>query len=132
VKRILAPLLASLTAACLIGPAASARTVTWCSGAVTWQQARGMVGRTLTVRGRVAGTLYAATSSGSPTFLNVGVDYPSSRRLTVVIWGRNRSRFGAPESRYRSRTICVRGYIDTYRGVAEIEATSPSQIVVSR
>jgi DNA/RNA endonuclease YhcR with UshA esterase domain len=76
----------------------------------------------------VAGTKYASSSNGSPTFLNLGVDYPSSRRFTVVIWGRNRSRFGAPERRYRGRTICVRGHVDTYRGIPEIEARSPSQI----
>jgi DNA/RNA endonuclease YhcR with UshA esterase domain len=99
-----------------------------CAGAVSWRNARSVIGRTATIRGRVAGTKYAASSNGSPTFLNLGVDYPSSRRVTVVIWGRNRARFGAPESRYRGRTICVRGYVDTYRGTPEIEARSPSQI----
>jgi hypothetical protein len=89
-----------------------------------------MIGRYATIRGRVAGTKYASTSNGSPTFLNMGVDYPSSRRVTVVIWGRNRARFGAPETRYRRRMICVRGYVDTYRGVPEIEARLPSQIRV--
>jgi hypothetical protein len=43
-------------------------------------------------------------------------------------FGRNRARFGAPERRYRGRTICVRGYVDTYRGIPEIEARLPSQI----
>lgn len=99
-----------------------------CAGAVSWRSARGVIGRTATIRGPVAGTKFAATSNGSPTFLNLGVDYPSTRRVTVVIWGRNRGRFSAPERRYRGRTICVRGYVDTYRGVPEIEARSPSQI----
>jgi DNA/RNA endonuclease YhcR with UshA esterase domain len=91
-----------------------------------------MIGRVATIRGRVAGTRYASTSNGSPTFLNLGVDYPSSRRFTVVIWGRNRGRFGTPERRYRGRTICVRGRVETYRGIPEIEASSPSQIFVVR
>jgi hypothetical protein len=80
----------------------------------------------------VAGTRYASWSNGSPTFLNLGVDYPSPRRFTVVIWGRNRARFGAPERRYRGRTICVRGFVSTYRGLPQIEATSPSQIAIAR
>jgi hypothetical protein len=103
-----------------------------CARAVGWQNARRMIGRVATIRGRVAGTRYASTSNGSPTFLNLGVDYPSTRRFTVVIWGRNRRRFGTPERRYRGRTICVRGLVETYRGIPEIEARSPGQIFVVR
>jgi len=99
-----------------------------CAGAVSWQNARRAIGRYATIRGRVAGTKYASSSNGSPTFLNIGADYPSSRRFTVVIWGRNRARFGAPGRRYRGRTICVRGYVETYGGIPEIEARSPAQI----
>lgn len=102
-----------------------------CAGAVTWTRARAMVGRVATIKGRVAGTHYARSSNGSPTFLNVGVDYPSSRRFTVVIWGSDRSRFGRPEARYAGRTVCVRGVIETYQGVPEIEVSSPSQIKVA-
>jgi hypothetical protein len=91
-----------------------------------------MIGRVATIRGRVAGTRYASSSNGAPTFLNLGVDYPSERRVTVVIWGENRGRFGAPEVRYRHRTICVRGLVTTYAGVPQIEATSPAQIFVTR
>jgi hypothetical protein len=89
-----------------------------------------MIGRTAAIKGRVAGAFYARSSNGRPTFLNLGRDYPDSRRFTVVIWGRNRSSFGAPERRYRGKTICVVGYVSTYRGVPEIEATRPSQIRV--
>lgn len=103
-----------------------------CAGAVSWQSARRMIGRVATIRGPVVGTKYASYSNGSPTFLDMGLDYPSSRRFTVVIWSENRRRFGAPEKRYRGRTICVRGLVDTYAGVPQIEATSPSQILILR
>jgi hypothetical protein len=89
-----------------------------------------MIGRYATIRGYIAGTKYASYSNGSPTFLNMGVDYPSSRRVTVVIWQENRGRFGRPEVRYLHKTICVRGYVGTYAGVPDIEASSPSQIAV--
>jgi hypothetical protein len=79
----------------------------------------------------VAGAFYASSSSGSPTFLNLGADYPSPRRFTVVIWGRDRYRFRAPERRYARRTICVRGLIRSYDGIAEVFATSPSQVAVA-
>jgi len=103
-----------------------------CAGAISWQSARNVVGRVATIRGYVAGTRYASYSNGSPTFLNLGADYPSARRTTVVIWRENRARFGRPESRYLRHTICVRGLVETYAGVPEIEATSPSQIAMAR
>jgi hypothetical protein len=101
-----------------------------CRGAVAWQNARRYIGHTTTIRGPVASTKYAASSNGSPTFLNLGAAYPSLRRVTIVIWAENRARFGRPESRYRGHTICVRGLVDEYAGVPEIEATSPAQIAV--
>jgi hypothetical protein len=58
--------------------------------------------------------------------------YPSPRRVQVVIWIENRARFGAPELRYRGHTVCVRGLVDSYDGIPEIEATSPGQIAVAR
>lgn len=99
-----------------------------CVGAISWNRALGLIGRVATVKGRVAGSFFASTSNGSPTFLNLGVDYPSSRRFMVVIWGRDRAKFRSPESTYLGRTICVRGRIRPYQGIAEVFATSPSQI----
>jgi hypothetical protein len=110
---------------------APARSSSLCSGAVSWQTARSVVGQYATIKGRVASTKFASTSNGSPTFLNIGAAYPSAKRVTVVIWIENRSRFGVPESRYKGHTICVRGYVDIYSGAPQIEATSPSQIFVS-
>jgi hypothetical protein len=138
VKRLTASVLAALalgaagTAAAGQNASASASgRLASCAGSIGWQTARQKIGSTATVKGRVAGTKYASYSSGSPTFLNVGVDYPSSRRFVVVIWGTNRGRFGAPENRYKGRMICVRGTITTYGGVAQITATSPTQIFIA-
>lgn len=103
-----------------------------CAGALSWQNARSAVGRVATIRGHVAGTRFASSSSGSPTFLNLGVNYPNPRRFTVVIWIEDRGAFGRPEVRYRAKNICVRGRVASYRGVPEIEARSPSQIRVIR
>jgi len=88
------------------------------------------VGSRKTVCGDVKSPTYASSSNGKPTFLNLGREYPN-QVFTVVIWGDNRSAFpSAPEKLYRSKTICATGLIESYRGVAQIEATSPSQIRV--
>ena len=103
-----------------------------CSGAVSWQTARNLVGRSATVKGRVVGTKFASSSNGSPTFLDIGANYPSAKRVTVVIWIENRGKFGVPEARYKGHTICVHGYVGEYAGAPEIEATAPSQIFVTQ
>lgn len=109
-------------------PAVSAAT---CRGAVPWTAARSVVGRVATVKGRVVGSAFARSSNGSPTFLNIGRDYPNPARFTVVIWIENRAAFGTPERRYRGRTICVRGLVKLYRGSPEVVARSPSQIAIA-
>ena len=112
------------------GPSSQRISALSCAGAVNWRNAGSYIGRFTTIRGPVAGTTYASSSNGSPTFLNVGRDYPASPRFTVVIWGSSRSNFGAPERRYRGKTICVRGRVSSYAGVPEISATSPAQITI--
>jgi hypothetical protein len=46
----------------------------------------------------------------------------------VLIWGSDRSKFGAPEDSYADKHLCVTGQIKSYRGVPEIIAYDPSQI----
>lgn len=119
-------------AACLLAPGTAGASATHgalsCAGAVSWKNARQHVGRVVTVKGPVAGTYFATSSNGQPTFLNVGVDYPDNRRFTIVIWGSDRSRFGTPERRYSGRTVCVRGVVEMYNGAPEIELSSPARI----
>ena len=108
-------------------PAASASTA---SSIIPWNQALDYVGDYETVEGPVAGTDYARSSNDSPTFLNVGYDYPNQRRFIVVIWGENRDSFPQPpEDMYSSgTTIRVTGLVTNYRGCAEIAVSSPDDI----
>lgn len=102
-----------------------------CPDAISWRDARAHVGERVTVRGQVAGTLYAQDVDGQPTFLNLGRDYPDPERVTVVIWGKDRGRFpGPPESMYAGRTICATGTLELYEGVAELELSASTQIDV--
>ena len=100
-------------------------------GAISWDEASQYVGSQKSVKGPVASTTYASKTKGQPTFLNLGQPYPN-HKFTVLIWGSNRSNFpGDPEQTYRGRTICVTGLIETYQGKPQIEATTPSQIVIA-
>jgi micrococcal nuclease len=101
------------------------------SSVITAAQAMNYVGQIKTVCGTMVGGDYASSSHGSPTFLNLDQAYPN-QIFTIVIWGENRGKFGAPESEYHGKQICVTGLIESYRGTAEIEVSDPSQITVSQ
>jgi hypothetical protein len=99
------------------------------TSAISWDEAIDHVGERATVCGPVVGTHWASGSSGKPTFLNLGRDYPSSERFVVIIWEDSRANFPEPpEEYYSGKTVCVEGLIIEYEGIAEIEATSPGQI----
>jgi hypothetical protein len=95
---------------------------------ITAAEAKDHVGETRTVCGKVASTHFASKSKGEPTFLNLDEPYPTEV-FTILIWGSDRAKFGAPEMKYKDATVCVTGKITSYRGKPEIIATEPSQIV---
>jgi DNA/RNA endonuclease YhcR with UshA esterase domain len=81
------------------------------------------LGEPIRVKARIASVVYDRSSNGRPTFINLGRAYPSSKRVTVVIWGEDRPNFPrAPERMFRrGMTICVQGVATQYRGVPQIE-----------
>jgi hypothetical protein len=102
-----------------------------CPGAVAWSNAGNYVGQRARVEGVVVGANFASGSAGQPTFLDVGLPYPDPGRFTVLIWGDDRANFPlAPDVAFRGEKICVSGVIELYAGVAEIEVSSPAQIVI--
>jgi hypothetical protein len=114
-------ILAFTLSLCAIAQAQTAR--------ITTNEAKDHIGQVETVCGKVASAHYADRSKGQPTFLNLDEPYPHEI-FTVVIWGNDRSKFGAPESTYRDARICVTGKIASYKGKPEIGATEPTQIEV--
>jgi DNA/RNA endonuclease YhcR with UshA esterase domain len=98
---------------------------------ITAADAKNHIGEEATVCGNVASTRYASSTRGQPIFLNLEQPYPN-QIFTVVILGRNRAKFGNPESEYSGKRICVTGKIEDYRGVAEIEAKVPGQIKIEK
>lgn len=101
------------------------------SSGFSWRDASNHLGQFTTICGPVVSTHYASSSNGQPTFLNVGEDFPSSRRLVVLIWGDDRGRFpDRPEDFYWGKEICVKGEIEVYQGVYEVEVSSPLSIEI--
>lgn len=90
-------------------------------------EAKEHFGETATVCGEVVSTRYADSTKGQPTFLNLDKPFPN-QVFTIVVWGSNRSKFGAPENDYKGKRICVTGKITAYAGVPEIVVDEPKQI----
>ena len=95
---------------------------------ITAAEAKDHVGETRTVCGKVASTHFATGSKGQPTFLNLDEPYPKEV-FTILIWGSDRAKFGAPETKYKDARVCVTGKITSHREKPEIIATEPGQIV---
>jgi hypothetical protein len=93
---------------------------------LTPAEAKQHIGETATVCGVVASGRYS-WARGKPTFLDIDKAYPQ-QIVTVVIWGENRAKFGAPERDLRDKRVCVTGRIEQYPGKPEIVASEPKQI----
>jgi hypothetical protein len=99
---------------------------------IMWNQAKSYVGLTKTVKGAVKGTTYASSTSGQPTFLNIGKNYPNRARFTVVIWGKYRSAFPSNLGAYcRGKTVLATGRIRMYQGSAQMFISSPSKLRIA-
>ena len=102
-------------------PTASVQAVNgYPAGFVPAREAKSHVGKVANVCGTVATADYAKTSSGSPTFLNLGKPYPK-QVFTIVIWKEHRASFGgSPETRFAGARVCIKGRIESYNGIPEI------------
>lgn len=106
-----------------LSQAASAATT------LTADQAKEHIGETATVCGVVAGTHYAASSRGNPTFVNVGAPYPK-QPFTILVWGEDLAKFDPKPSTWDGKRVCATGTITSYQGRPEIVAKAPGQVAV--
>jgi len=98
---------------------------------INWDDAFNYVGELVIICGPVIDSHFAASSSGQPTFLNIGREYPDPDRFTVLIWGSNLEAFPFdPDVYYIGKTVCIRGVIEEYEGIFEIEVRRPEQIEI--
>jgi guanyl-specific ribonuclease Sa len=99
---------------------------------IMWNQAKRYAGSTKTVKGPVKGIKYASSSTGRPTFISIGRNYPNRSRFTVVIWGKYRSAFPSNiATYYRGKTVLVTGRIKMYQGSAQMFVRIPSKLRVA-
>jgi len=112
----------------IVEPTASASST---ASGIDWSEARAHLGEVATVCGPVISTFTATSSVGSPTFLNMGVDYPDPAGFTVIIFDDYRSAFPSdPAIEYQGDALCVTGEIRPHEEFVQIEARSPDQIAV--
>jgi hypothetical protein len=89
------------------------------------------IGEDAIVCGTVANINVSTAKRGMTTNLNLDVRYPKPS-FTVVIIGDSRYKFGDVEEAYLGKRICASGKIAKYKSIPEIEAKTPSQIVIEQ
>ncbi len=98
------------------------------SQTITPKDAVKYIGQTVTVCGKIYGGKYLDEVKNKPTFLNMGATYPN-QLLTIVIWGDSRKNFSyAPEEKLKTKTVCVTGKVEMFKGKAQITITGETQV----
>jgi len=86
------------------------------------------VGDSVKICSKIYGGKYLEQTKGSPTFLNVGGNYPDAP-LTLVIWNDVRKQFKyMPEDILKGKDVCIYGKIILYKNKPEIVISNPNQI----
>lgn len=92
------------------------------------QNVRDHVGDSVKLKALIYGGKYLQNVKGSPTFLNVGGQYPNEL-LTLVIWNNTRREFiQAPEDIYNHKMAWITGKVILYKDRPEIVISNPDQI----
>jgi hypothetical protein len=100
-------------------------------GAIDYTEAKSHVGETVAVTGEVKAAEYRSDSNQQPTYIDIGAPYPDESRVTMVVWGEDRSNFpGDPESIYLGKTVCVLGELYEHEGVVYMKVSTPDQVQV--
>jgi micrococcal nuclease len=93
---------------------------------ISAKEAASHIGETVTVCDKVYST--KLIDGSNMTLLNLG-DYYPKQLLTVVIKGKDRSKFkDAPETYFKGKNVCVTGKIVDYKGNPEVVVNEPSAI----
>jgi len=88
------------------------------------------IGDSVSISATIYGGKYLEHIKGSPTFLNVGADYPNAPR-TLVMWSDVRKEFPKkpPEVLLVGKDCLIFGKIELYKGKPQIVIHSRKQII---
>jgi len=87
------------------------------------------IGDSVRLQAKIYGGKYLKPAKGSPTFLDVGGNYPNAP-LTLVIWDHVRKQFqDAPEKAFKGMQMFITGKLFLYKDKPEIIISSPEQLV---
>lgn len=96
-----------------------------------WSDVKNHIGEVVTMKGMF---MWAGLGKNvkSPVWLNIGAAYPNRDRVDLLIWPESKSFFpdlidGSLEGKY----LCVRGKARVYKGIVQIELTSPNQVSIA-
>lgn len=111
-----------------------------CESPLGWKEASGNIGRIVTIAGPMLSSKAKPDVAGSPFWIDVGGKFPAKNRLSVVIWGRNWRAFHLPSldaehwvnvgDGLASPYICLRGKVEVYKGVPQIELLDRDQLKI--
>lgn len=111
-----------------------------CDSPLDWRDASKNIGRIVTIVGPMLSSKAKPDVAGSPLWIDVGGVFPTKNRLSVVIWGRNWLGFHLPSldaERWvssgdgsSSPYICMRGKVEVYKGVPQIELLDKTQLKI--
>ena len=92
------------------------------------EEAPGLVGKTITVCGKIFDGRFLDNSKTSPTLLNMGATFPK-QPITIVIPLAIRKQFGyKPEEVLLNKHICVTGKITKYQKSVQIVIDDRKQL----
>jgi len=100
-----------------------------CDNPAIWRDALRLRGQTVAIAGPVAAVTYREDVRGRPTWIDIGGSFPDRDRLVLVIWGDDQAALSSTVGRVRpGQTVCAHGLVGEYRGVSQIEISSPNQM----
>lgn len=89
------------------------------------------VGDSVTVQGTITGIRFLESAKNTPTFINVGGQYPN-QLLTIVIWGdvRNKLQYIPTYEKDKGSVARVSGKVEIYKDKPQIVIKDPKQLSI--
>ncbi len=89
------------------------------------------IGDSVEVKGKIFGVKFLANARNTPTFINIGADYPN-QLLTVVIWGNVKEKLGYDPSdkKYIGSMAKIKGKLELFKNKPQIVILDPSQLLI--